>query len=246
MFTPTAQSLQEFYDTPLGMVACRSLRREIRTLWPREVAHPESGRDELIIGLGFATPYLTPLMKPHGSKVKSRALAFMPAAQGALQWPLKKPSRVAMTAEHHLPLPDNSVGRVLMVHSLEHAGNPKALLREIWRVMDACGQLVVIVPHRTGLWARAEKTPFGHGRPFSESQLKNLLEESMLTPVEMKSALFLPPSNFRFLIRSADWWEKGGKIAPFLGGTMIALAEKRLYATSKGGGKKVRVLAGAR
>ena len=45
------------------------------------------------------------------------------------------------------------------------------MLREIWRVMASGGQLLAVVPNRRGLWARMDTTPFGHGRPYSRSQI---------------------------------------------------------------------------
>ena len=48
---------------------------------------------------------------------------------------------------------------------------PAALLREVWRVLAAGGRLLAVVPNRRGVWARIDTTPFGHGRPYSRSQI---------------------------------------------------------------------------
>ena len=44
-------------------------------------------------------------------------------------------------------------------------------LLEASRVLRSAGKLILIVPHRGGLWSRAETTPFGHGTPFSKRQI---------------------------------------------------------------------------
>ena len=42
----------------------------------------------------------------------------------------------------------------------------------MWRVLAPSGR-VIVVPNRRGPWARADNTPFGHGRPYSRSQITN-------------------------------------------------------------------------
>jgi SAM-dependent methyltransferase len=150
-----------------------------------------------------------------------------------------------MTSEHQLPLPDNSVQRILIVHALEHAENPRQFLREVWRVLDPAGSVLLIVPSRSGLWAHAEHTPFGHGRPYSESQLKTLLEDNMFTCRKARAALFLPPTQRRFLIKTADIWEGLGALVPFWGGVSLAAAEKTLYAAATTGSAPPPVFATA-
>ena len=38
--------------------------------------------------------------------------------------------------------------------------------------------VLLIVANRAGVWARADRTPFGHGRPFSKGQILRLLEDT--------------------------------------------------------------------
>ena len=47
-----------------------------------------------------------------------RCLAFMPAVQGVVNWPLEEPNRTALVSEDSLPLPDACIDRVLAVHAL--------------------------------------------------------------------------------------------------------------------------------
>ncbi len=48
---------------------------------------------------------------------------------------------------------------------------PKELLREVWRVLAPSGRMMAIIPNRRGVWTRTDTTPFGHGRPYSRSQI---------------------------------------------------------------------------
>ena len=177
--------LRDFYASPLGRVARRIIAHRIRSRWDNV-----TGMD--IAGLGYAVPYLRMF---HG---EARAtVALMPQAQGVVKWPREGPYRSALVPETELPLRDNSVERVLVVHGLEHNEARGLYLREIYRVLMPQGRLIMVVPNRRGAWARLETTPFGHGRPYSLSQLEKFLRQASLEPVGMSQCLFLPPFGFR-------------------------------------------------
>ena len=92
-----------------------------------------------------------------------------------------------------MPLTDAAVDRILLVHALEMSADPAELLREVWRVLAPGGRLLAVVPNRRGLWARMDTTPFGHGRPYSRSQITQLLRETWFTPTGWGEALYVPP-----------------------------------------------------
>ncbi|MGO7917300.1 SAM-dependent methyltransferase, partial [Rhizobium ruizarguesonis] len=71
---------------------------------------------ERLVGLGYAVPFLDRFKAD-----TERTFAFMPAGQGAVNWPMGSLSTTALIFEEELPLPDSSIDRVLMVHSLEFA-----------------------------------------------------------------------------------------------------------------------------
>ena len=119
---------------------------------------------------------------------------------------------------------------MLLVHALEMSQDATALLREIWRVLASGGQLLAVVPNRRGLWARMDTTPFGHGRPYSRSQITHLLREAWFTPVDWSEALYVPPIQRGWFLRSAVAWERAGATisAPFAG-VHIVEATKQVY-----------------
>jgi SAM-dependent methyltransferase len=129
-----------------------------------------------------------------------------------------------------LPLPDAAVDRVLLVHALEMSQDVVAQLREVWRVLAAGGKLLAVVPNRRGLWARMDTTPFGHGRPYSRSQITQLLRETWFTPVSWSEALYVPPIERGWFLRTAIAWERTGATisAPFAG-VHIVEATKQVY-----------------
>ena len=216
---PDVSELHAFYETPLGVVARRLLRRAVRRLWPD--IHGQS-----LLGLGYATPYLGVFREE-----AERTLALMPASQGVMAWPAHEARLVALSEETDIPLPDGSIDRVLLVHALEFTEESRELLREVWRVMSGSARLLILVPNRAGLWARTERSPFGQGRPFSPSQLGQLLRETQFTPTSYRCALYLPPTRSRLLLRLASPLERLiGRFSPPIGGVILIEAAKQVYA----------------
>ncbi|MBS0562474.1 MAG: methyltransferase type 11, partial [Proteobacteria bacterium] len=124
-----------------------------------------------------------------------------------------------------------SFDRVLIVHGLEAAENARRLLREAWRVLRDSGRLLVVAPNRRGMWAYAESTPFGQGRPYSAAQIDRLLTETMFFVETRDTALFMPPVNLRLVLRSAALLERAGRgIAPQFAGVTLTEAVKDVYA----------------
>lgn len=213
--------LRDFYETQLGQTARRMVRRSIRALWPNV-------RGQSVLGLGYATPYLRQFVSE-----ADRVLAFMPASQGVLHWPPEGPGATALVDERELPLPDLSVDLVLLVHGVESSQALRDMLREIWRVLNGTGRLLVVAPNRRGIWARLDRTPLGWGRPYSRAQLSRLLRDNMFTPTRRAPALFIPPSRSRALLRSAPAWERvGRRWFPTFAGVVLIEASKQLYAPS--------------
>jgi SAM-dependent methyltransferase len=129
-----------------------------------------------------------------------------------------------------LPLDDASVDRIMVVHALESSESAEDLLAECWRVLAPGGRLLLIVPNRRGLWARMDGTPFGHGRPFSRSQLEKLMRATLFSPENWAETLFTPPLQSQSILRSAALWEKlgAGLGLPFSGVHVID-ATKQFY-----------------
>ena len=210
--------LRDFYNERLGLIARRLIAERLKERWP-------SLAGERLLGVGYATPYLH-----HLGEGAERVIAFMPATQGVMNWPREGPNAVALVAEEALPLPDHSIDRVLVIHALEAAINDGEALREIWRVLAPGGRLLLVVPNRSGIWARSESTPFGFGRPFGRSQISRLLREAMFSPLGWTEALAVPPFRFRPLIRTGATWERVGRtLWPAFAGVLIVEATKQLY-----------------
>ena len=210
--------LRAFYASPLGHVARRLVGRALERFWG-----PVQGLR--VLGLGYATPYLAPVRA-----AAERTLAFMPASQGVVNWPPTGLSASALVDPMTMPLPDASIDRVLLVHAIEAVESPTELLYEVWRILTPGGRIIVVAPNRRGLWARMDTTPFGHGQPYSRSQLNRLMRETLFSPEGWAETLYVPPLPGWFLLRTAVAWERIGigLSLPFAG-LHVVEAVKQLY-----------------
>ncbi len=199
--------LRDFYARPLGQLSRRILRAKLRSRWP-------DVRGMRMLGVGFATPYLGVFRDD-----AERLLAFAPAQQGVAGWPVDRRNAAALVEDGMWPLPDAAVDRIVAAHALETSESAVEFLREAWRCLAPGGRLIAIVPNRRGPWARMDATPFGHGRPFSRSQLTDLLRQAQFAPEGWDGALFMPPVESYLVIRSASALERVGAWlwAPFAG-----------------------------
>ena len=211
--------LRDFNRSGLGQVARRMIRRAIQRVWP-------DLHGMRLLGIGYTTPFLTAL-----SGDTERTVALMPASLGVLRWPPDGRNLVTLADEGELPFADYSIDRVLLVHALETSEEIGPMLKEIWRVLAGGGRLLIIVPNRRGIWARLDRTPFGSGRPYTMSQLSQLLRDEQFTPVGSDAALFIPPAKGRMIMRSAPAWERIGKRwFPTFAGVLMVEATKQIYA----------------
>jgi len=210
--------LRSFYSSSLGEVARRVVHKIVRQRFANCTGYS-------ILGVGYATPYLEVFREE-----AVRVLAFMPAEQGVVNWPASGLSSSALIETNALPLPNSCIDRALVIHALEITEHPRDLLAEIWRILTPGGRVVVVVPGRSGLWARLDRTPFGHGQPYSRGQLAELLRECLFSPTHWSEALYVPPFQRRTWLHAAAFVEEiGVGLSLPCGGVLVVEASKLLY-----------------
>lgn len=220
----TAYDLKRFYNGMKGKIIRSLIRGKILSVWP-------DASKLSVVGYGYAIPYLKPYLES-----AERVVNFMPAQIGVHEWPSEGDNLVGINAEQWLPLETNSVDRVLMVHGLEFLDYPEETFEEIYRVLKSTGKILIVVPNRMGLWARADWSPFGQGRPYSARQVENFLGENLFVHEKTSYALFSPPFRKTLLLRSANFFEKiGPYVYPALGGVYVIEASKQIYAGTGSG-----------
>ena len=208
----------DFYATAQGIVAARLIRERMTTLWPDMAGLS-------VLGLGYTPSYLR-----FWRDSAQLTVAVTPAQLGAARWPAGAANLTCMAEEDALPFSGPVFDRVLLIHGLESAENARRMLREIWRVMKDDARLMVVAPNRRGMWADFESTPFGHATPYSPGQVGRLLASSLFRVERRETALFLPPTALRLVLRSNRLWERAGHWAmPQLAGVTITEAVKDVY-----------------
>lgn len=188
--------LQDFYRTPLGHHCRRRVMQMIRAVWP-DLSHYS------LLGMGYPIPYLE-----HYKSQAERICVMMNAPQGIIHWPSEERNSTALIDYDAIPLADQVVDRILLIHSLEHATMPQAYLRELWRILKDNGRIFVITPNRRSVWAHLDDSPFGHGSPYTMGQLSRLLREHQFTPLQSVRGLYIFPTRHRSLhssFRLFDW-----------------------------------------
>lgn len=218
---PNVISLRQFYSSRLGRKIKQRLRQLILQHWPEH-------HQEIIVGVGYALPMLRVLERAKPSVL----LALMPAAQGAIYWPVHSENHSVLADEMMPPFAPNSLHRVVMLHAFEHVAKPKELLQVYWQMLSPGGKLLMVVPNRRGIWSSFSSTPFSRGTPYSLTQMKELLGEAQFTLREHYSTLFAPPSSHALWLRLWPVMETLGRFfCPHMGGVLIIEAEKQIYAS---------------
>lgn len=207
--------LRDFYATPLGRMVAHHLTPAIGALGRADAT-------SRILGFGFATPYLGVFTRAE------RVLAFMPAAQGVMDWPGVGGSATALVDEAFLPLPDASMDLIVVVHAIEATSRPQTLMAELRRVLTRDGRLVAVAPNRKGPWARSDISPFGFGQPYSRGQLRHLFVETGFEAAAWTSALHMPPARWNTALATAGALDRIGRVVwPAFAGVTVVCAVKR-------------------
>ena len=221
--------LRTFYGEPTGALVRRVLARRLEDAWGEA-----NGCD--VLGLGYATPWLD------GFVGARRVIAAMPGGQGAEQWAAAGRNRTLLVDEKRLPFAAGTFDRILLVHALEEADDPAALLLEAVRALSPTGRIILAAAARGGLWARADNTPFGHGRPFTRRQLERLVRDVGLEPMAWSQTLYVPP--WGPMLPLAEGFEQvGRRVFPGTAGLILLEASRHSYARIRPSGHAQRVAA---
>ena len=215
--------LKEFYNgTELGRTTKELINRILDTKINTEFG-------SLTIGFGFGCPFLDNKIKDSENK---NFLLLMPSEQGVVSWPDKSKNLSALVDEVSWPVNTSTADVILIAHGLEVSDNQDLLLQEVFRVLKDSGKLLILVPNRTGFWARSDSTPFGYGKPYSVSQLTALLRKNQFQIDSITPGLYGFPAKKGYWLKSLFLWEKVGKKLKsfFLGGLLVVEARKDVYA----------------
>lgn len=166
----------------------------------------------------------------------------MPGAQGAEQWTAGGRNRTVLIDERRLPFAAGTFDRILLVHALEEADDPKALLTEAVRALAPSGRVILAAAARGGLWARAEATPSAMAAPSPAASWSGWCARSAWSRSPGPRRCTSP---WRPLLGLADGLEQvGPKLFPGAAGLIMLEATRQAYARVRPRGLAQTVLAG--
>ncbi len=219
----SAATLSEFYKTALGRAAAARISRRLSDLWG-------NCEGERILGLGFANPVL-----PLWLSTTRSCVSLQPEQAGVEGLSSDRGDVAALSPEDRFPFADEQFDRIVLLHALEEAESPRAVLREAWRVLAPEGRIVIATANRRSFWSLAETKAFGHGRPWTRRQLIKFADDSLFQVTASSTAVHMPPLNWPFITSAAAAWERAGEVMlPSFGGVVLVEAVKRLYAKPGG------------
>ena len=210
--------INTFYNHSHGQIVAKLLREDLSNIW-----EPSKTTSNLAVGFPF---YFFPedIICP----------VLMPVEIGGIAWAHNQEIYTAIIDSNSWPLESDSIDCIFISHALEFIPDHHSFLMEAGRVLKSAGKLILMVPHRRGLWLRTETTPFGHGTPFSKGQIFRLLKNTGLNPEKCTRSLFLPPFAYKLPEALSNQIEIVGEhLLQLLGGVLIVEATKMVYAEPK-------------
>lgn len=227
----TVIALEAFYASDLGRAAQAMVMRRLGPLWP-DLHNAD------VLGFGYTWPYL----RSYAEQASRLALA-MPDSQGAIAHHTRRGVCAVLAEETRLPFTDNSFDHVFLAHAVEDTPDLARTLTELWRVTRPEGRIAIVAANRSGLWAGSDRSPFGSGRPFSRTQLREALRAVGFHPTFWSNALYIPPHKRLAGPRVSETVERVGELlAPTLSGLVLVEAIKRLYAEAEGATARGRLV----
>ena len=218
-----------YYSSALGRAAQKAMRDRLGVCWP-------SVAGLSVAGFGFAAPLLRPFLQD-----ARRVIALMPAQQGVMHWPAEATNHSVLVEETNWPLASDSIDRLVVLHGIETSERPAALMEEAARVTKVGAKVVLILPNRSGLWARRDGTPFALGRPYSLGQVETLLVEHGFAVESHSAALFFPPRDHASWLRWAMMLESmGQKLSRYHAGGVLLVEAIRVADAARPTGLHVR------
>lgn len=218
-----ASTLEAFYASQLGQSVADLIVQRIVDIWG-------TCTGERVLGFGYPHPLLG-LWKD----TASTCVGVSPDDIGPAEYLTDRGNAMALSPEDRLPFRDDAFTRIVLLHCLEEAQNPKQILREAWRVLAPEGKIIVAATNRRSFWSITDSTAFGHGRPWTRRQLMDFMNDSLFQVTASTTAVHMPPLEWSIITSASRSWERaGGVISPGLGGVVLVEAVKRLYANPRG------------
>ncbi|AIL64616.1 SAM-dependent methyltransferase [Rickettsiales bacterium Ac37b] len=219
--------LKDFYSGDTGQKNYNCISNAISTFW-------HNIKNEKILGIGYTAIYLKNFLN---NDIISASPFYPDTYSNTLKEYIIDPNANFIDCaieEDVLPLANNSINRIILVHYLEYSTNIHLLMKEVWRILSPGGKLLIIVPNKFSILSYVEKDFFKTCKSFSIGQLYNLLYDHMFVPTHTSSALFGVPNFYSTLLPFHSIIENTGQksLLPF-GGLLLMESTKLMYISKR-------------
>jgi len=227
-FDAKAKLYDSWYQTPLGAL-CDTLEKEaIFSL----ISVRES---ECVLGVGCGTGVYLLELAQRGAQV-----AGVDSSPNMIEIAQRKLAGAGYAAHlkladaEALPFPDDTFDTALSVLLLEFVAAPQKIIREMFRVVKPGGRLVIGTLNRYSVWAlrRSLLTALGSSKHVRATYLTRRYLNSLLLAeggrdLLWRSAIYFPPVDNHFFLRTALFLENiGHRVLPFSGAFLAVRANK--------------------
>ncbi len=172
-----------FYAQPAGQIIMAHMAQAAQTLWPSLPAQTPLLRTGFFAGLWPPADWVALYPPPIRTLAPDSARA------------------VCARADKNLPFADARFARALLLHALpDSAAGRQSFLREIWRVLQPEGKLLILYPRFCGMW-RFGQTPFAAATPLTRKKLDAALIAACFEPLRHLACLPLLPHLARYGVR---------------------------------------------
>lgn len=192
-------SIYPFYNSPIGTMVVSALQSLTLSVWNEDIRN--CSNNFLIIG---EVDFLKSVF-PKGTVLYNN-----------------KDKKI-------FPFSDKSFSHVLVFNFLTDKAEEEQVMRELHRIVDDGGHIVIFAVKRNSFWTYDVTMPFKKSLQYTDNELRTLTSRSGFSDISFGKALLLPPALYRL-----DFAHKEQKFKHLLGwlaGITAVYATKKVYAT---------------
>lgn len=89
----------------------------------------------------------------------------------------------------------------MMVKEIEYEENEKEKMKEMWRVMEKKGRIVIVVKKRRGVWESLENKNLGRGRKYRRKKIEKIMREENLKVRKVRNEINFKKERRRWMMR---------------------------------------------
>jgi len=178
------EQLKSFYASPVGSRVVSIVTTHLQRVWKKNTP---------FLGVGYVIPFMQAMLSASASCQKQVGLLPKNTPQPDFIHPQQQ--WLHLPDSETFPVTSGEVDFIFLIHCLEQALYPQHMLREVWRTLKPEGRALIFLTRSTSAWTQEASSPFASKDIFNESEIKELVAQSHLTPLHTQHLLCLSPET---------------------------------------------------